>query len=279
MTTGFAMDTVAGDTTSSITFAGPVTEGATGKFIANGFNTGTSATGPMIIGSAAAPSTVTIANASGATLNISGVWGSLVVNDVVQDFNGTTPGAVALNVQSGNIGSIRLNAQNTYSGGTTIGTSGAYVTGPILIGANSTGNPGAVTSGPFGKGTITTNNPNVSGSPPNLVPVGADRTVANAITMTSGFFVSNQGADTFNLALTGPLSLTTAGRTITNNLAGTLTLGSSSTPATITLGTTAGQQLQFQTQNSTATTVVNDSIQNATGGGAGRLLSLAVMFS
>ena len=39
MITGFAMDTATGDSTSSLTFTGAITEAAGGKFISDGFAT------------------------------------------------------------------------------------------------------------------------------------------------------------------------------------------------------------------------------------------------
>ena len=169
-----------------------------------------------------------------------------------------------INVQGNNINPVALNGANTYSGTTTIG-GGALGGGPILLGVSSVGNPGAITSGPFGTGTVIFNETASASNAvvPVLEPIGADRTVANAITMTSGFFVANAAGTAFNLSLTGPISLGATGRVITNNLVAgaALTLGSAASPSTITLSSAANQPLTFQSQG-VGTTIVNDNIQN-----------------
>ncbi len=278
MTTGFAMDTAPGDTTSSLEYAGPITEAASGKFISCGFNNnngGGQAIGKMILGDPSAPSTITIA--SGGILNITALWGQIDVNDVIQD--GATAGSVVFNNQGSATGGnndimpIKLNSQNTYTGGTTIGGSADYPVGPMLLAVDSTGDPDALSSGPFGTGTVTMNNPNtgVHAAQPNLVPYGGDRTIANAIVLTSGFIASNSadsGEGTRNLNLTGSISLGSAGRSIVNNMAGTLTLGKNTTVDSVNPITLAGagdQPLTF-TGTSTLATVVNDQIVNGGGG-------------
>ena len=256
MTSGFTMDTAAGDTTSSLTFAGPINLTTVGRSIANGFPSGTSQGGTMILGDPSAPNFITLSSAAGQPLTIAAVWGPIVVNDVIQD-SGSTAGSVSINSQAGAINPVILNSANTYTGATTLGANNTGM-GPILISVSSNGSPGSFTSGPFGTGTVTTNN---TTTPPTLEPNGADQTIANAITMTSGFFVANTPGTTFNLTLTGPIALTT-NRVLTNNMNGTLTLGSVASPSTITLGTTAARQLQFQSQSGAGLTIVNDVIQD-----------------
>jgi autotransporter-associated beta strand protein len=83
-------------------------------------------------------------------------------------------------------GTVNMNAVNSaYSGGTSL--TGASTI--ISISASSNALPGlSFTSGPFGTGTVIPNN---STNPPIFQPVGADRVVANAISLAnSGFFVS-----------------------------------------------------------------------------------------
>jgi autotransporter-associated beta strand protein len=275
MTTGFAMDTVAGDTTSSLTFAGPITMQGTGRFISNGFGTG-QAGGPMILGAASAPSTITLPTATGQTLSIAALWGPIVVNDVIQNA-GAVVGNVALNPQANGNGfdqfPITLNGANTYTGNTTLGGNNFTPMGSILLGVSSNALPGAsFTSGPFGTGPLIMSN---TSSPPNLIPIGTDRTVSNAITVTSGFSAGTASAaqdptGPHNLTLAGAISLTTNPRVLTNTMISgvALTLGASSAPSTLTLGSTAGETLTIQ---GTGTTIINDVIQNASGGGTGSL--------
>src|SRR5206468_2057898 len=115
------------------------------------------------------------------------------------------------------------NGANTYTGGTTIGPTtaggGTIGGGVVQLGVSTVGNPGAIVSGPFGTGAV---NMNVTASAnsstvviPVLVPLGADRTIANAITMTGGFQAANTTGTTFNLSLTGPIALGTTGQAIT----------------------------------------------------------------
>src|SRR5262249_6740762 len=68
---------------------------------------------------------------------------------------------------------------------------------------------------------------------------------------------------TSSLTLSGPISMLTNGRILTNNFAangGTLILGSSASPSTITLPTTGGQTFSII---GTGSTTINDVIQNA----------------
>src|SRR5206468_4090370 len=131
---------------------------------------------------------------------------------------------------------VALNGPNTYTGGTTIGSSNANSGGTTILGISSVGAPGSITSGPFGTGTVTMNM-TAAASPNPVLQVGgtgAGRTVANAITMTSGFTVTNTSAQ--SLTLTGPITLGTTSRVMANNLdfGGVLTLGSSTSSSTIT---------------------------------------------
>jgi fibronectin-binding autotransporter adhesin len=269
MTTGFLMDNATGDS-SSLTFAGPITMTATSRTIQNGTAAAPTGGGPMIIGSTAAPSTITLPTTTAMTLTLAALAGPIVVNDVIQQPAGTT-GGVMINPNTGNNNSVTLNGASTYTGTTTIG-GGTVGGGTVLIGVSTAGSAGSITAGPFGAGTVIVSD---TATPPILEPAGGDRTVANALTMTSGMFVANVPGTSFNLALTGPIALTTSNRVLTNNLASgaTLTLGSTLAPSTITLGSTAGRQLQIQSQTATGTTVINDVIQDSSPtAGAGSLL-------
>ncbi len=256
MSTGFAMDNFSGET-FSLTFAGPIIESASGKFISNGFTSGglsNFADGSLILGAPAAASTITIA--SGGNLNIAAISGPIVVNDVIQ--NGATAGSVAINPQNLDTKAVVLNGANTYSGGTTIGSGSVTSGGIVQIGIDSAGSPGSLTSGPFGTGAVTMNTTNANATPPVLNPVGGDRTVGNAITMTSGFFVANSASELHSLNLTGPITLGGTSRVLTNNMLAntTLTLGSGGNPQLFTLGS----ELKIQSQSGAGLTTINDQI-------------------
>ena len=249
--------TVANDTgdTSSLTLSGPISMPGNGRFITNNF----AANGGMLtLGSAASPSTITLPGIAGQTFTIAGT-GTTIINDVIQN---PSPASPATAVAYTTTGSLALNAQNTYTGNTSLDGLNTN----FRIGANSNGLPGpGFTAGPFGTGAVTMN----STMPPTLKPVGADRTIANAINMTFGFFTASAtvGEDptgAHNLTLSGPITLGATGRNITNNLpAGVaLTLGSALAPSTISLGST----LTIQTQTpGGGSTIINDAISGVGG--------------
>jgi fibronectin-binding autotransporter adhesin len=252
--------TIANDTgdTSSLTLAGPISMLTNGRFLNNNFaaNGGT-----LTLGSAASPSTITLPTTTGQIFTISGT-GTTVINDVIQ--NPSPAPSPAASVGYSTSGPVSLNAQNTYTGNTSLDGAGTI----FRIGADSNGLPGpSFTAGPFGIGTITQNNSTV----PTFKPIGADRSIANAIninTTSFGFAVANgtAGEDptgNHNLTLTGPITLLTTSRTITNNMASgaSLTLGSISAPSTLSLGST----LFFQGQPSGGSTIINDAISGVGG--------------
>jgi hypothetical protein len=194
-------------------------------------------------------------------LNLAGTFtGALTIDAPI-----TGPGILNSTITSG---SLNLNAQSTYSGGTFFN---ATTTQPaIRLGVDTVGSPGAVTSGPLGTGTITT----ASGFPAVFQPVGGDRTIANEWIFTNAIFVgsvvSAPLADPIphNLTLTGPITLGTTGRVLTNNQPAGVAflLGSSTVQSNISLN----NRLSFQTQANSGTdggvTIINDPIVNGSSG-------------
>jgi fibronectin-binding autotransporter adhesin len=177
-------------------------------------------------------------------------------------FNGVVSGSTAVLVNG--LGTVSFTNQNTYSGTTTLQSTGQPV---IRIGSSSQLSGTTLVSGPFGTGQIVFS----SATPAVLTPVGGDQTVANPIKFTNGFFAGNAVGDPHNLFLTGPLTMDTAGRTSTVNMfPGFATfLGSSPNQATFTL---LNLRMTFQTQPATSQngglTIINDTVTSTgTGGG------------
>jgi autotransporter-associated beta strand protein len=266
LTTGIAMDNNPGES-FNLTLAGPITM-TNNRFISNGFVAGTTG-GTLILGDPSAPKTITLPATSTFQLSLAALAGPIVVNDVMVNAAGQTD-LVVINPNGGDNNSVTLNGASTYTGNTTIG-GGANGGGPVLLGVSTVGNPGAITSGPFGLGTVVMNNTAAtSGTPPNLIPIGADRTIANAITMTSGFFASTATAaqdptGPHNLTLTGPITLGSS-RILTNNMAAgaTLTIGAAGGSSAVNLGANT-LTIQNQPALGAGATVINSQI-TGTGG-------------
>ena len=201
-----------------------MTMSGTGRILTNNM------TGTLTLGLAASPSTWTLPTTSGQTVSIIGS-GPTVINDVIQDAPGATSPATII-AYSGT-GSVTLNAHNTYAGdtmlngGSTVRFSTDFHTGD--------------TSGPFGLGKLvansTTNN--------ILEPMGGNRIIANPISMQFGITTANASGDNSGLTLAGPITQFATGRTLTNNMTGTLMLGLAATPSTLTLPTGSGQTFSF----------------------------------
>jgi fibronectin-binding autotransporter adhesin len=213
--------------TDSLTFTGPISVTSSGRQIDNYFGTNG---GTLTLGSAANPSTITL-HAIGGNLTFGGT-GTTVINDIIE--NGpSVPSALATDILINTTGPITLNAHNTYTGDTTIMGFGTTV----RLGASSNSLPGlSFTAGPFGTGTLTIN----SLASQILEPIGADRTIANPITMFSSFTAGNatvaqDPTGAHNLTFTGSVTVIGAGLVFTNNLVAgvALTLGSVLSPSTI----------------------------------------------
>ena len=250
----------------------------------------------LTFGNATTPSTISLsqdtAGSIGTAFKSPGTAGQVqlvVLNDAIQDVK--TSGA-ADTVSWGGTGAtlvgtfFRFNSQNTYNGGT--GTALTQSSGVFQLNVNTVGSPGAVTSGPFGQGSV---NPNNATSPPILEAYGADRTLANAISLAgSGFVVDNAssytgiGADSsgpHNLSLTGNITVPGSNKNLTNNMVSgvALYLGgspSSTTPSsTITIASGGSLTLLQQPGGSpllglsitagNGNTVINDTITGAGG--------------
>src|SRR4051812_40413821 len=148
----------------------------------------------------------------------------------------TGPGILNSTIRTG---SLNLNAQSTYSGGTFFNATNGGEQPAIRLGVDSVGLPGAVVSGPLGTGIITT----ASGNPAVFQPVGGDRTIANDWHFVNAIFVGATAsaplvdATPHNLTLTGNVTLDTTGRVLTNNLpAGvSLNFGSATVTSNLTL--------------------------------------------
>ncbi len=292
---GWTVSNVTGDTTSGLTFTGAIAEVANGRTLTNNL----ASANTLVVGSSTSPSTLTLSSVAGQGTTIGGT-GNTIFYDTIQDgtasnnltvsatgtttFNGNINSNGSLTVSSGNGvvvfngirsgtgaftisstttsgGIIYLNTQNTYNGTNTLSDAAATV----RIGASSNGVGAAATAGPFGTGSLTFNN---SGAPPILQAFGANRQIANPITIdTSGFF-TNTNANPFSLTFTGAIGITT-GRVITNNMASAaaLILGDPTTPSTLALGS---KTITLQTQAGISgagggRTIINDAI-TGTGG-------------
>ena len=255
MTYGLTVANDAADT-SSLTLAGPITMPSAGRFLTNNFS---ASGGTLTIGSAAAPSFVTLPSLSDETFTITGT-GATVINSVIAD--PTPMPGIPATVSYSTSGPVSLNARNTYAGNTTM----TGVSTVFRLGSSSDGFPGPnFTGGPFGRGTITTN----SSSPPTFKPIGADRAISNAINMTYGFITANgtAGEDStgpHNLSLDGPITLGANSRSITNNLSAgvALKIGDTVAPSTVSLGST----LNIQTQTAGGGLTIINSAINGVGG-------------
>ena len=290
---GLTMGSAVANDANSLTFAGPIVSApANSRFISNGYSIDENTTTPvygatMILGLASNPSTINTPTTTASNTNFTAITGPIVINDVIQSPGATTLQSVIYNSQNQNFYSIQINSLNTYNGSTTLGGANYSSMGAILIGSSSNGlpigMPGAATAGPFSTGTLIVSNTTTS---PLVVPVGADQTVANAVTLTSSLAVANGWYNVINLrgtqtatlntdptgshslTFSGPITLSTTSRTLFNVMStGTnLTLGLPGANAS-TMSLSSTLVVQGLSGYPTGTTVINDLVQNGTAAG------------
>ena len=173
---------------------GPLTIGASGTLDLNG-NTiaATVLAGSGVIGSSASGSTP----AAKLTI-VAGATPQTYAGTIVAGLQGGTRLVAIGLVGTGSM--LFTNANNTYSGGTSIGS------GTMFVIASSTGTPGALTSGPLGIGPITLG----SASSGGLLSIGGAFTVGNAFsvsaTPTAGTNTIASTTDN-NVVVSGAISL------------------------------------------------------------------------
>lgn len=274
---GFSMTSSQANDPNSLTFAGPInSEAGNGRFVANGYSFDENLATPvfgatMVLGLAASPSFYNLPTTANSSSNITAITGPIVINDVIQNTADASTNVI-FNSQNQDFYSIQFNAASTYPGSTGLGNGAFANMGAFLIGVNTVSSGTSITSGPFGQSTVYMGN---TTSVPDLVPLGADRTLANPLVVGnnsggpvgangSGFAVSNYWINTVNergtvtqfvktdptgnhnLNLTGNITVSTS-RTINNNMASgeALYLGSAANPALLSLN--FGSALIFQT--------------------------------
>jgi fibronectin-binding autotransporter adhesin len=222
--------------------------------------------GTLTLGASPGASTIYLGNpvsnggdGAGRTIILSATAGTtMYVNALFQDVDPS--GADSAVRYGGNAtGNIIINTPQTYTSRT------------ILGGGESTvqfrhdyhvGDP----SGPFGLGTLVA----LNAANNQLAPIEGDRTIANPIQMEVGFSVTNIPGDPSSVTFSGPITFASgASRLIQNKMhpttGGTLTLGSATSPSTITLASTSTTGPVTLTFASTGRTIINDTIQDSPG--------------
>jgi hypothetical protein len=271
--------------TDNIVLNGPVTiSSSTSRTI---FSKITGATSALVLGATPGSSNIYLGNPSTAFAStavispgVSGsttFFGNIVVNALFQDVNASDPNSAVQYSGNGQSGSNRsiviINSQQTYASPTRLGGGSSFVEFNQDSVVDGSGN---IISGPFGKGLLIAN----SSSNSQLAPLDAShagtRTIANPLRMDFGFTVVNESGDTTGVTFTGPITYngcfgslsstgvscgTSTGRLIQQLMGangGTLTLGSASSPSTLTLAIdVTGKTLTFAGNGKT---IVNDAI-------------------
>ncbi len=222
--------------------------------------------GTLTLGASPGASTIYLGNpvsnggdGAGRTIILSATAGTtIIVNALFQDVDPSgTDSAVRYGGNAG--GNIIINTPQTYTSRTILG--GGESTVQFKHDYN-VGDP----SGPFGLGTLVA----LNAANNQLAPIEGDRTIANSIQMEVGFTVANIPGDSSSVTFTGPITFSSgAGRLIQNKMnpatGGTLTLGSATSPSTITLASTSTTGPVTLTFANTGRTTINDTIQDSPG--------------
>lgn len=157
----------------------------------------------------------------GMALNGNGVLEATGANNLIYKGLVTGTGQITLSLAGTGSEAQFSNADSTYSGGTVIAANSRIVIVNDSTGSASTGN---LTKGPFGTGTITMYDLNIRSQSSTPSAIG------NAIVLQGNLTMIPPPSNTAkNLTLSGPITITGASRTITNNayfggVAGTLIL-------------------------------------------------------
>jgi hypothetical protein len=259
------------DLDGGINFAG------TNSFVLNGpiyIRSGVSRTlsnkiasgGTLTLGASPGSSTIYLGNpvsnggdGAGRTIILSATAGTtMYVNALFQDVDPSgTDSAVRYGGNAG--GNIIINTPQTYTSRTILG--GGESTVQFKHDYNA-GDP----SGPFGLGTLVAFN----AANNQLAPIEGDRTIANPIQMEVGFSVTNIPGDSSGVTFSGPITFASgASRLIQNKMhpttGGTVTLGSATSPSTITLASTSTTGPVTLTFAGSGRTNINDTIQDSPG--------------
>jgi hypothetical protein len=263
--------------TNAIDLDGGINFAGTNSFVLNGpvfiksnasrtLSNKISSGGTLTLGASPGSSTIYLGNpvsnggdGVGRTIILSATAGTtMIVNALFQDVD-----------PSGEDSAVRYGGNAT--GNIIINTPQTYTSRTILGGGESTvqfkhdynvGDP----SGPFGLGTLVAFN----AANNQLAPIEGDRTIANPIQMDVGFSVTNIPGDSSSVTFSGPITFASgANRLIQNKMhpttGGTLTLGSATSPSTITLASTSTTGPVTLTFASTGRTIINDTIHDSPG--------------
>ena len=172
-------------------------------------------------------------------------------------------------------GNLTLSGANTYSAGTTWGTSGGGAGGILTFGSSSIGGPGSITSGPIGTGTFTISNTSATtGSNFLQSSDSTTRTISNAIAFNgTGLNFNFGGAGDLIFDGTVVLGTTSATRTFAVNNTNTAFTGPISGTGGISLAKAGTGTLILSGSNSyNGSTAINagtlsiNTIKNVSGG-------------
>jgi fibronectin-binding autotransporter adhesin len=238
---------------NNLTLNGPVTA-PSGKAITYNGAAGTALTfgSTVTIGtSGSAAGTLTTSIIAG-TASPSG---SIVFNGVLSQAAGSSSGLIVAltNGTATAFSSDQFNAQNTYSGGTTMTGTGCSVT----VGSSSVLSGSTILSGPLGTGAVTVNNATAL---PKIQAANGPQSVANNFTLTSSLTVQGSNNLTLSGALTGAGGIQMIGSGTLNLTGNSNTFSSSALATAVTAGTLAA--------NNTSGSATGTSVVNVTGTGA-----------